>query len=144
MDNVVYGDDAAIETSQNARNDLSFPYGAGLPSFGEFGTVASPDTVIPSANFGDMTALSGMNCDPFLSFTNHGFEQSDLSHPYIEVSGSMPPPPTPIVTNQPRKRITNELWATQKGNIRELFISQGLTLSETMKIMEETHQFSAS
>lgn len=154
MDDVVYENDATRDVPQNAQDDPSFGYAASLHNFSEsevvsgqpdqwLPSIALSDNSFPHINFDTSAALSAVDQEPLIS-ANDAFDPSDLGQPFVATSASMPPPAIPTVTTQPRKRISNELWTAQKENIRALFITQGLTLSETMKIMEESYHFSAS
>jgi hypothetical protein len=155
MDNIAYGNDAAIDALQDSQDDQLFLDITGLQSLNESEAMSgrhdqwpypilSPSSFPSHINFDDGAALIAKNRDLSLELANVAFDHSHLGHLSIATADSMPAPAIPIVTTQPRKRISNELWAAQKENIRTLFITQGLTLSETMKIMEESHQFSAS
>ena len=65
----------------------------------------------------------------------------------------MPPPPVEAVSStstprpvmtQPRKRMTPNDWAEQRPRIKSLYIDQDLSLTDTMKHMEDTYGFLAS
>jgi hypothetical protein len=152
MDDIISGNDAAIDAIQHTNDDQSLLWTAGLQNFDESGAVSgqhdqwfhlmsSPATDLLHANFDTLASLGAVDQDLLFSFPKQTPNPSRLD---IETGVDMPPPAIPTVTTKPRRRITEEMWDAQKQNIKALFISQRLTLSETMTMMHERHQFSAS